>query len=96
MKDPHKGRLPKTTDEYADKDYQGLYAFPLDGKTYVARMRWMREGMGREFFDPESDNYIGFCGSDWANANVKQITIQPGCKACRDGDSHHADQCEFI
>lgn len=74
--DPHADKLQKTADEWADKDYRGLYAFPLDGRTYVARMRWMREGMGREFFDPESGDYIGFCGSKFANQNIKEIVVQ--------------------
>lgn len=54
---------PANGDMYEDRDYDGLYVFFLEGKTYLARMRSHREGMARTFHDPVTGDYLGFCGS---------------------------------
>lgn len=75
MNDPHISYLKEyNNDEYEDRDYNGIFIFPLEGKNYVAKMRWTREGMMREFYDPVSGNYLGCCGSNIPIESIFEFT----------------------
>lgn len=79
MNDPYEHFLDSPRDPQ-DQYYAGFYVVPWDISNpdrpmpnVILKMKRVREGGMREFYDPVTGEFFGSCGCNWAIKNVRHL-----------------------